>query len=217
MKATKTLHDLGQSLWLDNITRDLLNSGTLQRYIDEFSVTGLTSNPTIFDHAIRKSADYDSDIADGASRAKSSDDLFFDLALADLRRAADLFQPIFSRTDGVDGWVSLEVSPTLAFDTQRSLAAARDLHHRAGKAEPLHQNTRHDGGLAGHRGGDFCRHSDQRHAVVLPRTICRRGGGLSARRRAADRGGAQSRRRLGRVALRQPLGRRRELERCRPN
>ena len=133
MKATKTLHDLGQSLWLDNITRDLLNSGTLQRYINEFSVTGLTSNPTIFDHAIRKSADYDSDIADGASRAKSSDDLFFDLALADLRRAADLFEPIFSRTDGVDGWVSLEVSPTLAFDTQRSLAAARDLHHRAAK------------------------------------------------------------------------------------
>ena len=133
MKATKTLHDLGQSLWLDNITRDLLNSGTLQRYINEFSVTGLTSNPTIFDHAIRKSADYDKDIAQGAARAKSQEDLFFDLALADLTKAADLFRPAFERTDKVDGWVSLELSPSLAYDTERSIAAARDLHRRAGK------------------------------------------------------------------------------------
>src|SRR6476646_2877190 len=133
MKPTKPLHDLGQSLWLDNITRSLVNSGTLQRYIDEFSVTGLTSNPTIFDHAIKNSADYDSDISQSASRAKSPEDLFFDLALADLTRAADLFQPIFARTDGVDGWVSLEVSPLLAHDTNRTLAAARDLHQRAGK------------------------------------------------------------------------------------
>ena len=133
MKPTDMLHNLGQSLWLDNITRDLLDSGTLQRYVHEFSVTGLTSNPTIFDHAIRNSADYDGDISQGASRAKSSEDLFFDLALADLTRAADLFQPIFERTDGVDGWVSLELSPSLAYDTQRSAAAARDLHRRAGK------------------------------------------------------------------------------------
>jgi transaldolase len=133
MKATKTLHDLGQSLWLDNITRDLLNSGTLQRYVNEFSVTGLTSNPTIFDHAIRNSADYDKDIAQGAARAKSQEDLFFDLALADLTKAADLFRPAFERTDKVDGWVSLELSPSLAYDTERSIAAARDLHRRAGK------------------------------------------------------------------------------------
>jgi transaldolase len=133
MRPTKIIHDLGQSLWLDNITRDLLNSGTLRRYIDEFSVTGLTSNPTIFDHAIRNSADYDSDISRGASRSKSREDLFFDLALADLIRAADLFQPIFERTDGVDGWVSLELAPSLAYDAQRSLAAARDLSRRAGK------------------------------------------------------------------------------------
>ena len=133
MKPTKTLHDLGQSLWLDNITRSLVNSGTLHRYIEEFSVTGLTSNPTIFDQAIKNSADYDSDISQSASRAKSPEDLFFDLALADLTRAADLFQPIFARTDGVDGWVSLEVSPLLAHDTNRTLAAARDLHQRAGK------------------------------------------------------------------------------------
>src|SRR3984957_5181740 len=122
MNATRTLHNLGQSLWLDNITRDLLNSGTLQRYIDELSVTGLTSNPTIFDHAIRNSADYDRDIARNGSRVKAAEDLFFELALADLTRAADLLRPVFTRTDGVDGWVSLEVSPLLAHDTQRTIA-----------------------------------------------------------------------------------------------
>lgn len=133
MKSTKTLRELGQSLWLDNVTRDLLNSGTLQRYIDELSVTGLTSNPTIFDHAIRNSAAYDGDIARKAPGARSGEDLFFDLALDDLRRAAEMFQPIFARTDGVDGWVSLEVSPLLAHDTDSTLAAARDLHQRGRK------------------------------------------------------------------------------------
>jgi transaldolase len=133
MKPTKTLHDLGQSLWLDNITRDLLNSGTLQRYIDELSVTGLTSNPTIFDHAIKNSTTYDADISRKALSTKSGEDLFFELALADLTRAAELFQPVFARTDGVDGWVSLEVSPLLAHDTNKTLAAARDLHRRGGK------------------------------------------------------------------------------------
>jgi transaldolase len=133
MQATRKLHDLGQSLWLDNITRELLNSGTLKRYIDELSVTGLTSNPTIFDQAIGKSSTYDADIAGKAARAKSHEDLFFELALADLSRAADLFQPVHARTDGVDGWVSLEVSPLLAHDTKSTLAAARDLHQRAGK------------------------------------------------------------------------------------
>jgi transaldolase len=134
MNPTKTLHNLGQSLWLDNITRDLLNSGTLQRYIDEFSVTGLTSNPTIFDHAIKNSADYDSDIARRRSHAGPAEDLFFELALADLTRAADLLRPVFSRTNGVDGWVSLEVSPLLAHDTQHTIAAARDLSQRGGKS-----------------------------------------------------------------------------------
>ena len=107
MKPTKELHDLGQSLWLDNVTRDLLNSGTLQRYIDELSVTGLTSNPTIFGKAIEGSASYDADISRAAPSAKSREELFFGLALADLTRAADLFKPVFDRTDGVDGWVSL--------------------------------------------------------------------------------------------------------------
>src|SRR5262249_33958364 len=133
MKPTKTLHELGQSLWLDNITRELLNSGTLQRYIDELSVTGLTSNPTIFDHAINNSTTYDADISRKAVSTKSGEDLFFELALADLTRAAELFQPVFVRTDGVDGWVSLEVSPLLAHDTDKTLAAARDLHRRGGK------------------------------------------------------------------------------------
>jgi transaldolase len=133
MKPTRTLHDLGQSLWLDNITRELLNSGTLQRYIDDLSLTGLTSNPTIFDHAVRSSATYDDDIARKAPSAKSGEDLFFELALADLTRAAELFQPVFARTDGVDGWVSLEVSPLLAHDTGSTLAAARDLHQRGGR------------------------------------------------------------------------------------
>ncbi len=133
MNPTRTLHDLGQSLWLDNITRDLLNDGTLQRYITDLSVTGLTSNPTIFDNAIKNSATYDPDISGRASSASPAEELFFELALTDLRRAADLFQPVFARTDGVDGWVSLEVSPLLAHDTDSTLAAARDLHRRAGK------------------------------------------------------------------------------------
>src|SRR6201987_5367317 len=128
MKATRMLHDLGQSLWLDNITRDLLDSGALARYIDELSVTGLTSNPTIFDHAIKNSATYDDAIRRNGPSAKSVEDLFFGLALEDLTRAADLFQPVFARTDGVDGWVSLEVSPLLAHDTTSTLAAVAGLH-----------------------------------------------------------------------------------------
>jgi transaldolase len=133
MKATTTLHELGQSLWLDNVTRELLNSGTLHRYIEDLSVTGLTSNPTIFDHAIKNSASYDEDISRRQSLTESPEDLFFELALADLTRAADLFQPVFARTDGVDGWVSLEVSPLLAHDANSTLAAAVDLHRRSRK------------------------------------------------------------------------------------
>jgi transaldolase len=133
MKATQALHNLGQSIWLDNITRDLLNSGTLKHFIDEWSVTGLTSNPTIFDHAIKNSAAYDTAIRERLSNGKSSEDLFFELALDDITRAAALFRPIHDRTGGVDGWVSLEVSPLLAYDTAGSLSAARTLHTRAGQ------------------------------------------------------------------------------------
>ncbi len=131
MKPTQKLHDLGQSLWLDNITRDLLSSGTLRRYRDEISVTGLTSNPTIFDHAIKNSTAYDEAIRQKLEQGKSGEDLFFELALEDLVAAADLFRPIHDRTSGVDGWVSLEVSPLLAHDTETTLAEAKDLHARA--------------------------------------------------------------------------------------
>ncbi len=137
MKATQLLHNLGQSLWLDNITRELINSGTLKRYRDELSVTGLTSNPTIFDHAIKNSSDYDAAIRKKLDEGKSGEELFFELALEDLTLAADLFRPIFDRTNGVDGWVSLEVSPLLAHDTASTLAAAKNLHARAGRPNLL--------------------------------------------------------------------------------
>jgi transaldolase len=137
MKATQLLHNLGQSIWLDNITRDLLTTGTLKRYIDDLSVTGLTSNPTIFDHAIKSSSAYDTAIRAGLAKGKSGEALFFDLALEDLTQAADLFRPIYDRTNGVDGWVSLEVSPLLAYDTKSTLAAAKELHTRAGRPNVL--------------------------------------------------------------------------------
>jgi len=133
MKATQTLHDLGQSIWLDNITRDMLSNGTLQGYIDELSVTGLTSNPTIFEHALSKGTAYDDAVHQLLEGGIEGEQLFFELALQDLGKAADLFRPIHDRTDGVDGWVSLEVSPALAYDTQSTLAAAKDLHRRAGR------------------------------------------------------------------------------------
>src|SRR6201987_6068054 len=137
MKATRILHDLGQSLWLDNITRNLLRTGVLRRYIDEFSVTGLTSNPTIFDHAIKNSSDYDDAIKSKLAEGKSGEKLFFKLALEDLTQAADLFRPIYDRTCGVDGWVSLEVSPLLAHATKSTSAAAKDLHAQARRPNVL--------------------------------------------------------------------------------
>jgi transaldolase len=133
MKTTRKLHELGQSIWLDNITRDLLNDGTLRRYIDELSVTGLTSNPTIYDHAIKNSTAYDAAIREKLAKGRQGEDLFFELALEDLTRAADLFRPIHDRTSGVDGWVSLEVSPLLAHDTASTLTAAKELFARAGR------------------------------------------------------------------------------------
>ena len=131
MKPTATLHDLGQSLWLDNITRNLLRTGVLRRYIDELSITGLTSNPTIFDHAIKNSNDYDDAIKRKLAEGKSGEKLFFELALEDLTEAADLFRPAYDRTSGVDGWVSLEVSPLLAHNTKSTVAEAKDLYARA--------------------------------------------------------------------------------------
>jgi transaldolase len=133
MKATQLLHDAGQSLWLDNITRALLTSGILARYIKELSVTGLTSNPTIFDQAIGSSQDYDVAIREKTAAGEAGEALFFDLALEDLTRAADLFRPIHDATNRVDGWVSLEVSPALAYDSESTLVAAKDLYARAGR------------------------------------------------------------------------------------
>jgi transaldolase len=131
MTITKNLHDLGQSLWLDNITRDILDDGTLRRYIETLSVTGLTSNPTIFDEAISKTAVYDKAIRQKASSGLSGEDLFIEIALEDLRRAADLFKPEFDRTQGMDGWVSMEVSPLLASDTQGTIKSALRIHKQA--------------------------------------------------------------------------------------
>jgi len=131
VKGTQRLYENGQSLWLDNITRDLLNNGTLKRYVDEFSITGLTSNPTIFDHAIKNSRAYDAALGQKAKQSGSPQELFFELALEDLSRAAELFRPIHEKTNGVDGWVSLEVSPLLAHDTASTIASAKELFRRA--------------------------------------------------------------------------------------
>ncbi|MEO8888888.1 MAG: transaldolase [Jatrophihabitantaceae bacterium] len=133
MKPTQALHEAGQSLWLDNITRGLLDHGTLQTYIDQYSVTGLTSNPTIFDKAIEGGPDYDNDIAQWTAAGASAEEVFFELALTDLRRAADLFAPAHQRSDGVDGWVSLEVSPLLTHDSAATIAQATALHAKAAR------------------------------------------------------------------------------------
>ena len=131
MKPTQQLHDLGQSLWLDNITRGLLTSGTLRQYIGELSITGLTSNPSIFDHAIKNSHFYDDAIRQKMKEGKSGEALFFELAIEDLMQAADLFRPTYDWTNGIDGWVSIEVSPALAYDTPGTIAEVRRLHARA--------------------------------------------------------------------------------------
>jgi len=137
MKATQQLHNLGQNLWLDNITRELLTSGTLRRYIDEFSITGLTSNPTIFDLAIRNGNSYDDSIRQRTAQRKSGEDLFFELAFEDLHQAADLFRPIYDSTHGIDGFVSLEVSPLLAYDTARTTKEAAQLHAQSKRPNVL--------------------------------------------------------------------------------
>src|SRR4030095_2295732 len=133
MNATQQLHDLGQSIWLDNLTRDLLKTGVLARYIRDLSVTGMTSNPTIFDHAIKNSTSYDATIREKLMQGKDSEALFLDLALEDITEAADLFRPIHDRTNGVDGWVSIEVSPLLAHDTSSTLTQAKELRSRANR------------------------------------------------------------------------------------
>ena len=133
MGATASLRDLGQSLWLDNITRDLLNNGTLKHYINDLSITGVTSNPTIFDHAIKSSTAYDAAILEWAKKGKTGEDLFFELAIDDIQRTADLLNETHTATNGVDGWVSLEVPPSLAYETEGTLAAATFLSRRVNR------------------------------------------------------------------------------------
>ena len=208
MKPTQKLHDLGQSLWLDNITNDLLTSGTLKRYIDEWSVTGLTSNPTIFDHAIKGSTAYDAPIRDLLAKGRSGEALFFDIALADLTKAADLFKPIWEKTSGVDGYVSLEVSPLLAYDTKSTLAAAKDLFARAKRPNLFIKIPGTKEGLPAIEEAIFAGVPVNVTLALLARAVCRGGASLYARRRAAHRRRARSRHRLRRLALHQPLGRR---------
>ena len=179
MKATQKLNEAGQSLWLDNITRGLLNSGTLQRYISEFSVTGLTSNPTIFDHAIKNSHDYDDAIQSALREGKTGEELFFEPAIEDLRRAADLFLPIHKLTNGVDGWVSLEVSPLLANDTAKTIKAAKDLHAEASRTNLFIKIPGTQAGLPAIEeaiyGGSAC----QCHPPVFRCPVCSSGRGVS--------------------------------------
>ena len=207
MKPTQALHDLGQSLWLDHITRDLLDDGTLKRYVDELSVTGLTSNPTIFAQALKNSRAYDPAIARKTKEGRSGEELFFELAIEDLGRAADIFRPVHDRTAGVDGFVSLEVSPVLAHDTESTLAAAKELHARAGRKNLLIRDPRDDGGPPRHRGGHLRRDPRERDAPLLARALPRRRRRLLPRDRAAHRGRARPVRRVGRLGVHQPLGR----------
>ena len=208
MNMTKKLHDLGQSLWLDNITREhprQRHAAPIHRRV--LSVTGLTSNPTIFDEAIGGSSFYDDGIRKKAQAGAKGEALFVDLALEDLQRAADLFRPVFDRTEGVDGWVSMEVSPLLG--------GRHAIDHRGGTQHPqarrpaelVRENPRHAGRRARDRGGHFCRCARERHPAVLARAIPRRGGGLHARPRAPHRRQARpAGQQLRGVALRQPLG-----------
>src|SRR5262249_30413866 len=133
MNPTQELHHSRQSLWLDNITRDLLTSGTLEHYIEELGITGLTSNPTIFETAFAVSKSYDEALCDGVAKSSSEEEVFFDLAIEDLQAAADLFLPVWERTHGVDGWVSLEVSPRIAYDAESTVKTAIDLHAKANR------------------------------------------------------------------------------------
>ena len=208
MKPTQQLHDLGQSLWLDNITRTMLGDGTLARYIDELSVTGLTSNPTIFDKAISGGDAYDEQIIEVAPTVETTEETFFELAIRDLQGAADLFAPVHERTAGVDGFCSLEVSPLIADDTAATIEQAAQAARQGRPREHLHQDPRHRGGAARDRGVDLRRHPDQRHPALRHRPVPGRRRRLPEGDRTADRGRARPRRRLGRLDLHEPLGRR---------
>src|ERR1700688_4383724 len=200
MKATQTLHDLGQSLWLDNITRNLLRTGALRRYIDELSITGLTSNPTIVDHAIKNGKDYDDAIKSKLAEGRSGEKLFFELALEDLTQAADLFRSVYDRTCGIDGWVSLEVSPLLAHDT-KSTSRGQGPARPGPTSQSLDQDSWHQGRFTCDRRGDLRRHTSQRHPVVLRRPVSGGCQCIHARHRTAHRCGIKARCWLGGIDL----------------
>ncbi|WP_407179824.1 transaldolase family protein [Bradyrhizobium sp. STM 3562] len=209
MKATQKLHELGQSVWLDNITGDLLTSGTLKRYIAEFSLSGLTSNPTIFDHAIKNSSHYDSAIRSKLNEGKSGETLFFELAIEDLAQAADLFRPIWDRTNGVDGWVSLEVSPLLAHDTASTIAAARELHTQAKRPNLFIKIPGTREGLPAIEESIFAGVPVNVTLLFSREHYLARRRGISARHRAAHCSRSESRCWLRCIGLHQSLGCRR--------
>ena len=211
MKSTQQLHDLGQSLWLDNITRTLLADGTLRRYIADLSVTGLTSNPTIFDEAIKNGSAYDDAIARKTAAGGSGEALFFELAIEDLTQAADLFRPIHDATGGIDGWVSLEVSPLLANDTAGTVKAAAQLHARAQRPNLFIKIPGHPRRHLRDRGVDLRRRAGERDAAVLDaRSTSRRRRPTCAASSGASRAGPDPHVGFGGIAVRQPLGCRRE-------
>ena len=209
MIATQQLYELGQSLWLDNITRPLLTSGTLQRYIDELSITGLTSNPTIFDHAIGNSAAYDAVIREKLQHGESPEPLFFELALDDITRAADLFRPVYDRTSGVDGWVSLEVSPLLAHDASKTVASAKELSVRANRPNLFIKIPGTKEGLPAIEESILTGIPVNVTLLFSRSQYVGRRGGIPARCGTANRCRIESERPFRRVRIRQPVGHRR--------
>ena len=206
MKTTQQLHDLGQSLWLDNITRPLLNSGGLRRYIDEFSVTGLTSNPTIFDHAIGNTDAYDDSIHEKAKAGQRGEGLFVELALEDLRRAADLFRPAYDASDGIDGWVSMELSPLLANDTAHSIEAAARIYRQADRRNLFVKIPGTPEGVPAIEESIFAGVPINVTLLFSREQYVAVRRSLSAWHRTPPRRRAQSAGRVGRLAVRQPLG-----------
>ena len=206
MNATKKLYDAGQSLWLDNITRELLTSGALKRYIDELHGDRSHVQPYDIRPCDQKQRLLHAAIRERLKAGKSGEDLFFEIALEDITQAADLFRPIHERTAHVDGWVSLEVSPVLAHDTKTTIAEAKDLHRARGSSQPLHQDSRHEGGAACDRGDDLRRHSGQRDAAIFARALSCRGGRISSRGRTPDCCGPESQCRFGCIAVHQSMG-----------
>ena len=206
MKPTQKLHELGQSLWLDNITRTMLDDGTLERYVDELSITGLTSNPTIFDHAISEGHAYDDQIAELKEAGASAEDAFFELAIADLRRAARMFEPVHERTDRLDGWVSLEVSPLLADDAEGTVRQAAELHARADAKNLLIKIPGTEAGLVAIEETIFAGIPVNVTLLFSREHYLAASRGLHARDRAPDRRRPEPGRPLRRLGVHQPLG-----------